>query len=63
VEKKRSTAKLTQEIQNMEKALKDREKRQGATTEQIMTELAVRKRTVTEALSATNDLANLVRVS
>ena len=63
VEKKRSSARLQQEIENLQKALKEREKRQGATVEQIVAEMAVRRKIVEEAMGAINDLAKLVKVS
>ncbi|GAA5927901.1 uncharacterized protein JCM15063_006030 [Sporobolomyces koalae] len=60
VDKRKGAKKLQKEIDSIEKALKEREKRQGATLEQILEELEVRKRTAQDAIRQTNDLAKMV---
>lgn len=62
VEKKKSPHKLLQEIENLEKALKAREKKQGASIEEIMKEMATRRTTVEEAMKACKSLEGLVDV-
>lgn len=62
VTQRKTPARLHQEIETMEKALKAREKQQGASIEQIMEELAVRKKTVTDAVEVVNGLNELILV-
>ncbi|GAA5902360.1 hypothetical protein JCM6882_000510 [Rhodosporidiobolus microsporus] len=61
VEKYKDPRKLQKDIDALEKALKDRERRQGATLEQIMEELDVRKKVTAEAVKQTNDMAKLIQ--
>ncbi|GAA6061381.1 hypothetical protein JCM10212_000641 [Sporobolomyces blumeae] len=61
VQKRKDARRLQKEIDSIEKALREREKRQGATLEQILEELAVRKKVAQEAVQQTNDLSRLVK--
>ncbi|GAA5823619.1 hypothetical protein JCM11251_000701 [Rhodosporidiobolus azoricus] len=61
VDKYKDPRKLQKDITALEKALKDREKKQGATLEQIMQELEVRKKVTAEAVKQTNDMAKLIQ--
>lgn len=63
VQKKKSPNKLLQEIENFEKALKAREKKQGASIEEILAELAVRKRATEVALEQCRSLEGLTTVA
>ncbi|GAA5984902.1 hypothetical protein JCM11641_003620 [Rhodosporidiobolus odoratus] len=57
----KSPGKLEKEIEGIEKALKAREKQQGATTEQIIEEMEVRKKVASEAVKQTNEVAKLIQ--
>ncbi|GAA5855652.1 hypothetical protein JCM8547_001632 [Rhodosporidiobolus lusitaniae] len=59
--KYRDPVKLQKEVTALEKALKEREKRQGATVEQIMEEHEVRKKVAADAVRQTNEIAKLVQ--
>ncbi|GAA5889489.1 hypothetical protein JCM8208_001041 [Rhodotorula glutinis] len=58
--KHKESKKLQKEIETVERALKEREKRQGASIEQILEELEIRKKVATDAVRQVNELANLV---
>ncbi|GAA5883202.1 hypothetical protein JCM16303_007304 [Sporobolomyces ruberrimus] len=60
VGKKKDAKRLEKEIESINKALKERAKRQGATLEQILEELEVRKKVAQDAVKQTNDLAVLI---
>lgn len=62
MEKKRQPTRIQTDIDAVKKALKERERRQGASIEQIMQELVTRKATLAEAIEATNKLSILVQV-
>ncbi|CEQ43019.1 SPOSA6832_04907 [Sporobolomyces salmonicolor] len=62
VEKTKDAKRLQKEIESIEKALKERERRQGASIEQILEELEVRKKVAREAVKQTNEIASLIRV-
>lgn len=62
VEKKKSAIKLKQEIAVLEKALKDREKRQGASVEQIMAEVLTRRNAAEQAVNTCKELGALIAV-
>ncbi|GAA5952783.1 hypothetical protein JCM21900_005801 [Sporobolomyces salmonicolor] len=61
VEKTKDAKRLQKEIESIEKALKERERRQGASIEQILEELEVRKKVAREAVKQTNEIASLIR--
>ncbi|GAA5878570.1 hypothetical protein JCM1840_007454 [Sporobolomyces johnsonii] len=60
VEKTKDAKRLQKEIDSIEKALKERERRQGASIEQILEELEVRKKVAQEAVKQTNEIASLI---
>ncbi|GAA6051233.1 hypothetical protein JCM3770_005883 [Rhodotorula araucariae] len=60
VTKPKDSKKLQKEIETLERALKEREKRQGASIEQILEELEVRKKVAQEAVKSVNELATLI---
>ncbi|GAA5854087.1 hypothetical protein JCM9279_004378 [Rhodotorula babjevae] len=60
--KQKESKKLQKEIETVERALKEREKRQGASIEQILEELEIRKKVASEAVRQVNELASLVGV-
>lgn len=62
VEKKKSADKLTQEIATINKALKEREKRQGASVDQINEELRVRREVAEKAIEICKELGALISV-
>ncbi|GAA5994173.1 DNA repair protein SMC6 [Rhodotorula paludigena] len=62
VTKHKEPRKLQKEIETLQRALKDRERRQGATLDQILEELEVRKKAAAEAVKATNELSGLIEV-
>ncbi|GAA6031089.1 hypothetical protein JCM8097_003999 [Rhodosporidiobolus ruineniae] len=55
--------KLQKEIDALDKALRAREKRQGGTIEQILEQLAIRKKVAEEAVRQTNELSSLIQES
>lgn len=59
----RTADQLKQEIQAIEKALRDRERQHGATIEQIFAELDVRKQTYREAKRSIKDWEMYIKVS
>ncbi|KAM0745665.1 P-loop containing nucleoside triphosphate hydrolase protein [Meredithblackwellia eburnea MCA 4105] len=61
VEKRKTPEKLQQEIANVEKALKAREKKQGATAEQIFAKLALSKKTAEDGILVVKELKEMVR--
>ncbi|GAA5938070.1 hypothetical protein JCM10213_000824 [Rhodosporidiobolus nylandii] len=61
LEKFRDARKLQKEIDGIEKALREREKRQGASIEQILAEMEVRKKVAAEAVKQTNEMAKLIQ--
>ncbi|BGP39124.1 Structural maintenance of chromosomes protein 6 [Rhodotorula kratochvilovae] len=60
VSKPKDSKKLQKEIDTLERALKEREKRQGASIEQILEELEVRKKVAQDAVKSVNELAALI---
>lgn len=62
VAKPKDAKKLQKEIDQIERALKEREKRQGASIEQILEELEKRKQVAQEAVKSTNEIATLIKV-
>lgn len=62
MEKRKTSSKLQSDIEAIQKALREREKRQGASIETIMQELKTRKDTLAEAQHATKQLQELINV-
>jgi len=60
--RQQDSKKLQKEIETVERALKEREKRQGASIEQILEELEIRRKVASEAVRQVNELAHLVGV-
>ncbi|TNY22116.1 RecF/RecN/SMC [Rhodotorula diobovata] len=60
VDKQKDPKRLQKEIDTLERALKERERRQGASIEQILEELEVRKKVAQDAVRQVNELALLV---
>ncbi|GAA5956654.1 hypothetical protein JCM3765_005693 [Sporobolomyces pararoseus] len=58
--KRKTPERLQREIEAIERALKERAKRQGATVEQIIEEMRVRKKVAQEAVKQTNELGTLI---
>ncbi|BGP23866.1 DNA repair protein rad18 [Rhodotorula toruloides] len=61
VTKPKDAKKLQKEIDQIERALKEREKRQGASIEQILEELEKRRQIAQEAVKSTSEIAALMR--
>ncbi|KAL8290054.1 hypothetical protein RQP46_002993 [Phenoliferia psychrophenolica] len=60
VDKKKSADKLKQEITTIEKALKERERRQGASLAEIKEQLRTRRETAEKAISTCHEIASLI---
>lgn len=60
--KPKDAKKLQKEITQIERALKERERIQGASIDEILEELEVRRKVAQEAVKSTNEIATLIRV-